>query len=311
MGKRVLVTGSSGFVGSVMVRKLLERGEEVLGIDIKPPTSGLNYDFVIADVRDYFRDAREVFKEVYHFAAVVGGRANLEGNPLSVASDLAIDSDLFQWAIRTGQPKLVLFSSSAAYPISRQTKSFAEQYLDVNLREDHIDLRAIKNADTMYGHVKMTLEMLAQLGEEKGVRCHIFRPFSGYGETQDLTYPFPNLIRLAKEDKGMEIWSDSIRDFIQIEDVCDAVLKAVELDIQGPTNLGTGVATKFSELARTMDYLANGERAFEREVKVLSDKPAGVYRRVANPYKMLSFYHPRYSVEDGIQLSLEAAYATQ
>jgi hypothetical protein len=51
---------------------------------------------------------------VVHLAAIVGGRSTIEGAPLSVAVDLSLDAELFNWALRTRPGRIVYFSSSAA-----------------------------------------------------------------------------------------------------------------------------------------------------------------------------------------------------
>lgn len=295
---KALVTGDRGFVGSVMTERLLKLGYKVTGVDIKPPMESTypesQYNQVMQDCRDFFKLDRTVYDVVFHFAAIVGGRATIEGNPLSVATDLAIDSDLFQWALQTDQNRLVLFSSSAAYPIALQTEKY-----NVRLEESHIDLNNIKSPDFTYGFCKLSLEYLASFAQKEGLRCHIFRPFSGYdGVRQDLAYPFPNLVRLAKLGSDpFPIWSDTVRDFIHMDDVCDAVLAAIEQDVQGPVNLGTGIATSFSQLAVMM---ADRAGYTPSSIELLSDMPAGVHTRVANPQKMLKFYVPKISLEEGV-----------
>ena len=57
------------------------------------------------------------FDMVFHCAALVGGRLFIESAPLSVALDLSIDAEFFNWAIRTKPKAVAYFSSSAAYPI--------------------------------------------------------------------------------------------------------------------------------------------------------------------------------------------------
>ena len=107
---KILITGDEGFVGTNFKKHLDSKRNSITGIDIK---SGV-------DVRDFFAKDDTKFDVVIHLAAIVGGRATIEGNPLAVAADLAIDADLFQWALRTRPNHIVYFSSSAAYPIYLQ-----------------------------------------------------------------------------------------------------------------------------------------------------------------------------------------------
>lgn len=278
-----------GFVGRHFT-KLLGEDNVITGIDIK---NGV-------DCRDFFKESTEQFDLVIHLAAVVGGRMLIEGNPIAVATDLSIDSEMFNWAVRTNQPRIVYFSSSAAYPIDLQ-----EEGMQFRLMESDINLDIIRNPDMSYGWSKLTGEMLAAYARKQGIAVHVFRPFSGYGEDQDLDYPFPSFIKRVKDKvPEFEIWGDgtAVRDFIHIDDICEAVMKAVELDIQEPINLGMGEGTSFNELAKMVMAISG----HEVPIKHHTDKPVGVMYRVSDNKKMLEFYQPKISLHEGIKRSLEA-----
>lgn len=284
---KILITGHRGFVGRQFLRTL--DGHDITGVDIKEGN----------DARHFFAQDNTKFDLVIHLAAVVGGRATIDGQPLKVATDLAIDSDMFQWALRTRPHRVVYYSSSAAYPTAYQTYS-----MKYHLHEGHINLDSIMNPDQTYGWAKLTGEMLARYAEEEGLRVQVFRPFSGYGEDQDLDYPFPSFIQRAKKKEEIfDIWGsgNQVRDFIHIEDVVNATLKAVEEDIEGPVNLGTGRPTSFNKLAELVTDSAGFKPVFNR----ILDAPEGVPYRVCDPTKMLSFYIPKITLEEGIARALK------
>jgi len=284
---KILITGDAGFVGTHFRKALSEH--EIVGVDIK---NGL-------DARHFFANDNTYFDLVIHLAAIVGGRATIEGSPLSVAVDLAIDSDMFQWALKTRPGRIVYFSSSAAYPIYLQDYNSTHKLI-----ENNINLSDVNSPDLTYGWAKLTGEMLAKHAEDKGLRVHVFRPFSGYGEDQSLDYPFPSFIeRGAKKENPFKIWGtgNQVRDFIHISDVVNATLEAVKNDIEGPVNLGTGVPCSFNQLAEMVTRIAGYNPEFERIIGA----PEGVQYRVCNPSKMLSFYKPKISLEQGIELSLK------
>lgn len=287
MQVKVLITGDAGFVGGYF-RKALD-GHEIIGVDIK---NGL-------DARKFFAEDNTHFNLVVHLAAVVGGRATIEGAPLSVAVDLAIDSELFQWALRTRPDRIIYYSSSAAYPTEYQ-----ELDDKIRLSEEHINLSAIKSPDYTYGWAKLTGEMLAGYAEKEGLRVHVFRPFSGYGEDQSLDYPFPSFIKrgVDKADPFL-IWGTGkqTRDFIHMEDVVAATLEAVNQDVPGPVNLGLGRATSFNQLAEMVAEQCGYSPAFVHKLGA----PEGVQYRVCNPSKMLSFYRPKISLEEGISRAIK------
>lgn len=128
---------------------------------------------------------------------------------------------------------------------------------------------------------------------------YVFRPFSGYGKDQDLSYPFPMYVKRALErDNPFEVWGSGkqTRDFIHIKDIVDAVMTSLENPPNGPVNLGTGVSTSFIELAK-MSMNAVG---YSGEIVTRPDKPVGCMHRVSNNSKLLSFYIPKISLERGI-----------
>jgi nucleoside-diphosphate-sugar epimerase len=287
--KKVLITGHAGFVGRHFVKQLDGKYDLTL-VDVKEGN----------DCRDFFKENSTKFDLVIHLAAIVGGRATIEGNPLKVATDLAIDSDMFQWALRTKPDSIVYYSSSAAYPTAYQT-----QTTRYKLREDHINIYSVMSPDLTYGWAKLTGEMLANYAEQEGLRVHVFRPFSGYGEDQDLDYPFPSFIARGKrKDNPFEIWGtgEQVRDFIHIDDVVAGTLEAVKQDIQGPVNLGWGRPTSFNELAE----LVTKEVGYSPEIKHIIGAPEGVSYRLCDPSKFMSFYTPKISLEEGIRRALQA-----
>ena len=315
--KTNLVTGGCGFVGKNMVWRLLKTtNDRIIMIDNLSVGShpdqwiGIDktkeYDNVVIysdanSERVYFikEDARETFRslrldnnyfrdkfsidyikldDVFHFAAIVGGRAKIDGDPMMVALDLAIDAEFFYW-ICNNKPNRVLYpSSSAAYPIDLQTDEAA-----IALKETDIDFAKMGEPDMTYGWSKLTGEYLAKIAAKHyGVHITCIRPFSGYGEDQDLTYPIPAIARRAalKEDP-FEVWGtgNQGRDFVHIDDVIDCILLAMDnIDDGTAINIGMGRLTSFREIIDVFCQFAN----YSPKIKTLLDKPVGVHSRYCN-----------------------------
>lgn len=288
--KKILITGHKGFVGRHLKRYYSDYGTEFTLIDINGGE----------DARFFFRKDNTQFDMVFHCAALVGGRLFIENAPLSVALDLSIDAEFFNWVIRTRPKSVAYFSSSAAYPIELQTLNSGHK-----LKESDIDLNNIKNPDYTYGWAKLTGEYLAQFALESNINVKVFRPFSGYGEDQDLAYPFPSFILRGKmRENPFQIWGNGqqVRDWIHIDDIVRAIDEAFIEDIPGPINLGNGRATSFLELAD----LVQKEAGYSAPVSLQSDMPSGVMYRVSDNSKLLSFYTPKISLEEGIARALKA-----
>jgi GDP-L-fucose synthase len=293
--RKILVTGGAGFVGRHMVRHFLEQGDEVHVVDpVVPLTGGIDpaagwpgfcpldfkgFRFHKEDCRHWFGHAAETdFDDALHLAAIVGGRLMIEHNPLAVAEDLAIDASYWQWAVRARPARTVCFSSSAAYPVGLQRE---QDY--VLLREDMISFQeGIGMPDMTYGWAKLTCEYLARLGfQHHGLKSVVYRPFSGYGEDQDDTYPFPSICKRAlagRNQPRLQVWGSGrqMRDFIHIDDCVRGVIATMDrFDDGSAINLSTGILTSFLDFAR----LAAGICGYRPEVVGMSDMPVGVFAR--------------------------------
>ena len=318
MNNRALVTGGCGFVGRHFSSWLLDHDYEVTIVDdlssglpiekwprfLKPESNAkLRVHYV--DFRDYAKESAADFDLVVHLAAVVGGRLVIDGDPLRVATDLAIDATLFNWLTRCRtKAKVLYFSSSAAYPICEQTESRNHA-----LAEDLIDFdKPMGVPDMTYGWAKLTGEFLARHATASyGLDVVIYRPFSGYGEDQDFAYPFPSIIRrVGRHESPITVWGSGrqLRDFIHIDDIVEAVFaSAWHIQPGDALNLGSGVGTCFADLTRV------ASRVIGHDAEIVNDatKPEGVFARVGDCKRMFQYHRPIVSLDAGIA----RAYAYQ
>lgn len=243
--------------------------------------------------------------DVFHFAAIVGGRSKIDGDPMAVALDLAIDAEMFYWACRYMPDRLLYPSSSAAYPVDLQTVNGA-----IALKESDINFKKMGEPDMTYGWSKLTGEFLAKIAASHyGLKVTCIRPFSGYGEDQDLTYPVPAIAaRAAKKEDPFEVWGSGNqgRDFVHIDDVIDCILLAMDHIHDGTAiNIGMGRLTSFNEIIRVFCNFAG----YEPTIKPLLDKPVGVHSR----YCDMSFvenklgWKAKISIEEGMRRVYDAA----
>ncbi len=339
--KTHLISGGCGFVGRNMVKRLYQTtNDRIIFIDdlsvgtapatwLQEPLTSENGDlqifgqaqrlvFLRADFRqvlrsliqnpNYFQDSFnlnfEHFADVFHFAAIVGGRATIDGDPMKVALDLSIDAEFFYWITRYKPTRVLYPSSSAAYPVSKQTEANT-----IQLSESDIDFNNMGQPDMTYGWSKLTGEYLAKIAAQHyqvAVTC--IRPFSGYGEDQDFSYPIPSLAkRAAGRENPFEVWGSGHqgRDFVHIDDVLDCILLAMDKIQDGTAiNIGMGRLTSFREVIDIFAKIA----AYQPEIKPLLDKPVGVYSRYCNMdfvQKTLG-WTAKISLEQGLKRIYEA-----
>jgi nucleoside-diphosphate-sugar epimerase len=338
--KTHLITGGCGFVGRNMVKRLASTtSDQLIFIDdlsvgthpdtwlsLEKTSSGANFSvydnrllFIHADalkiMRAFADDATYFEREfsfvidrindVFHFAAIVGGRSKIDGDPMVVALDLAIDAEMFHWACKYLPDRLLYPSSSAAYPIDLQTVDGA-----IALKESDINFKKMGEPDMTYGWSKLTGEFLAKIAASHyGLKVTCIRPFSGYGEDQDLSYPVPAIAaRAAKKEDPFEVWGSGNqgRDFVHIQDVIDCILLAMNHIHDGTAiNIGMGKLTSFNEIIHVFCSFAG----YKPTIKPLLDKPVGVHSR----YCDMSFvkeklgWEAKISIEEGMRRVYDAA----
>lgn len=338
-----LVSGACGFVGRNLVKRLLATTQDKLfivddlSIGTHPTTwlslpltrqeKGVEYfgsdervmfwkgDFRILLMNmllksEYLQQDLGVgvdrFTDVFHFAAIVGGRAKIDGDPMMVALDLAIDAEFFYWVTRHKPDRVMYPSSSAAYPVHMQTES--ESYA---LKESDIDFsRNLGKPDMTYGWSKLTGEYLGRIAAQYyGISVASVRPFSGYGEDQDLSYPIPAIARRAAlKENPFEVWGSGRqgRDFVHIDDCIDCILMAMDNIHDGSAiNIGSGRLTSFLDIIGLMTRFAG----YNPEIRPLLDKPVGVHSRYSDmTYVENRFgWKPKVSLEEGMHRVYEAA----
>jgi GDP-L-fucose synthase len=323
--KKALVTGGCGFVGRHLVKRLLSMDYHVTVVDNFYPGSGFMpinkwpshvdissfksmLKFYEMDCRAFLKDNDNFYDDVYHLAAVVGGRMVIENDPLAVGTDLSIDADFFYWLSKlTKKPgKVHYFSSSASYPVVHQGPSAHKI-----LCESDIDFNSgyLGKPDLTYGWSKLTGEYLAKIYYDiykSPIIC--YRPFSGYGEDQDLTYPFPSIVKRCiqtPEDQAITVWGSGrqSRDFVHIENCVDLICDYSQSISDGSAiNISTGIATNFNQLAQKVLDLLNKKNIIVNS----SDKPEGVFYRVGSTglQHQLGFTN-RTGLDDGIQLAID------
>jgi nucleoside-diphosphate-sugar epimerase len=224
---------------------------------------------------------------------------------MMVALDLSIDAEFFYWITRHKPARTLYPSSSAAYPVNLQGENGA-----IALRETDIDFRNMGQPDMTYGWTKLTGEFLAQIASKHyGVHITCIRPFSGYGEDQDLTYPVPAIARRAAlRENPFEVWGTGKqgRDFVHIDDVLDVTLLAMQHIHDGTAiNIGQGRLTSFLELIDIFTDFAG----YKPEIKQLLDKPVGVHARYCDGsfVKQRLGWEPSISIREGMRRVFDEA----
>src|SRR5438128_3365698 len=308
-GKRVLVTGGAGFIGSHLVERLGARNEVTVVDDLSTGslrnlasvpgqlhvkrTSILDTDVVAAAMA-----GQDV---VYHLAAKTSvpesiakpdayWRTNVEGTLtiLKAAADARVR-------------RVVFTSSAAVYGTSEMNPK----------------VETMRPAPASpYATSKMVGEFACEeIASLKGLEAVVVRIFNAYGPRQDPTSPYASVIAkfcaYVASNEGIEIYGDGgqTRDFLYVGDLTAALELAGERPVAGQLiNLGSGSATSVNEVARLLSEIAGvpiRTKHGEPPPGDVRDSRADITRASAK----LGFA-PRTSLRDGLGRTL-AWYRTQ
>jgi nucleoside-diphosphate-sugar epimerase len=304
--KRALITGSAGFIGRHFMRKLVEDGWDVIGVDPAAVNHKGDFTSVTMNAHRVFADrAWPTFDLVIHAAARSPHRRAIDTAPGMAATNAELDAALFRWAIETHQHRILYFSSSAVYS-DDLTKTWCVPFLE----SSGFDGQPFDS----YGMTKRHGEELAHVASACGVNTVIVRPFSGYGEDQSRDFPFGMfLARTMEKHDPFIIWgnADQQRDFIHIDDIVDGAMTLVENEVYGlPVNLATRTATSMRQLAQHFigAFRSVVEPFAERPmIKVDPHAPMGVVYRVGDSSRLARWYVPQIDILEGVVRAVRKA----
>ncbi|HSP16224.1 MAG TPA: NAD-dependent epimerase/dehydratase family protein [Thermoanaerobaculia bacterium] len=248
---KTLVTGGAGFIGSNLVRALLRRGADVVVLDnfasgYRDNLEGIPTRLVNGDVRDprAVNEAIRGCERVFHLAASVGNHRSIENPQADSEINVLGTLNVLEAARRESVRKLVFASSAGIFG--------ALQHLPI--RENHP-----AEPDTPYGASKLGAEKLCLVYAKLyplSIVC--LRFFNVYGPLQRCD-PYGNVIPIFAEriltGKPLVIHGDGMqtRDFVHVDDVVQAALRAADADgVSGAFNIASGAAISINELAKMM-----------------------------------------------------------
>ena len=272
-GKRVVVTGGAGFLGSYVVERLRARGCQQV---VVPRSSA--YDLRREEaVERLYRDASPDL--VIHLAAVVGGIGANRAHPGTFFYDnLMMGAHVMEYARQSSVYKFVSVGTICAYP----------KFTPVPFKEEDLWKGYPEETNAPYGLAKKMLLVQGQAyREEYGFEAIYLLPVNLYGPGDnfdlDTSHVIPALIRKFLEAKlqgadRVTLWGDGTptREFLYVEDAAEGILLAAEhYSGPEPVNLGSGEEISIMDLAEKIRDLTG----FEEKIRWDTAKPNGQPRR--------------------------------
>jgi len=272
-GRRVMVTGGAGFLGTSVVRRLESAG----ATDVFVPRSR-DYDLRTQEgVGDALRDGRPDL--VIHLAAVVGGIGANRENPGRFFYENAIMGiELLEQTRRAGVEKFVTIGTVCSYP----------KFTPVPFHEDDLWIGYPEETNAPYGLAKKMLLVQGQAYRQQyGFDVIHLIPVNLYGPGDNFdpasSHVIPALIKkcvdaVERGEPFIEVWGtgSASREFLYVEDAAEGiVLGAERYDDAEPVNLGVGSEITVRDLVGKISA-ASG---FGGEVRWDPSKPDGQPRR--------------------------------
>jgi nucleoside-diphosphate-sugar epimerase len=234
----LVVTGSSGFIGSHLCAALRARGERPVGIDRVPSPVMPTIRTDLADPSDEALEALRSADAVWHLAALPGIRDRRPDIAIRRHRDNVVAAGNVLAAVPPGTP-LVVTSSSSVYGGSRHGGT------DRPSRESD-PLRPRGG----YARSKVAMERLCELRAARGGRVAVARPFTIAGEGQRADMAIATWIESVRTGRTVTVLGspERTRDVTDVRDVVRALVIMAERDVSGPVNLGSGSAYKLADI---------------------------------------------------------------
>jgi UDP-glucose 4-epimerase len=294
---RVLVTGGAGFIGGHSCRLLRERGHEVVALDDLSTGKRENLpEGVGLELLDVRSPARRAAIErigpdaVLHLAAQMDVRRSVADPVFDASINVLGTVNLLDALRRTGVKRLVFASSGGA--IYGEQEAFPAT-------EAHP-----RRPDSPYGVSKLCAEEYISLqARAYGLSTLALRYANVYGPAQDphgeagVVAIFVGRL-LAGEPAVINGTGLQTRDYVFVEDVARLNVAALESDVRGALNAGTGRETSVDELARLLTAAVGRPASFGHGPA----KPGEQLRSVvdASAARARLGWEPRVAMEDGL-----------
>lgn len=246
---RYVVTGGAGFIGGHLTLELLEQGHEVIVVDNMhagcPKRLGMVRQKIRlenADIRDFDEMCRAIGTEsdidgIFHQAALTSVPESFRKRSEYRAVNVEGTRNVFRLVQRLGA-KVVYASSSSVYG---------------DAGSGPIHEGAPKRPASPYGASKLDAEVVAEECMQEGLDAVGLRYFNVYGKGQTGSYTGVITAFMDRLGKGKApvINGDGMqtRDFVYVGDVVEANVAAMNADVEGTYNVGTGTATTIRDLA--------------------------------------------------------------
>ena len=325
MSKKILLTGTAGFIGHNLAKKLLDRGDEVIGLDnindyyetslkygrlrdtgikekdieygkLITSTKYPNYKFIKLNLEDIvlmeklFKE--ENFTDVCHLAAQAGVRYSLKNPHEYIQSNIVGFMNILECCRHHDIKALVYASSSSVYGLNKEQPFSTKHNVD-----NPVSLyAATKKSNELMAHTYSHLYNLATTG------LRFFTVYGPWGRPDMAPFLFT---RAILKDEPINVFNNGKmeRDFTYIDDITEGVMRVIDHPAAGKTpykiyNIGNNAPVKLMDFIKTLEQKL-GKSA---QKNMMEMQPGDVYSTYADISELIKDmdYKPKTPLKKGI-----------
>jgi NAD dependent epimerase/dehydratase len=309
--KRILVTGSEGFIGSHLVEALLEEGCDVKAfvyynsfnswgwLDTFSEEKLNNIEVLCGDVRDPngVRTAVKDMNIVFHLAALIGIPFSYQSPDSYIDTNIKGTLNILQACRDYNVERVVSTSTSEVYGTARYVP---------------IDEKHPFQGQSPYSASKIGADRMAEsFYRSFNIPVVIARPFNTYGPRQSARAIIPTIIaQLLSEKKEIKLGSlHPTRDFNYVIDTCKGFIALAKSDraVGKEINIGSGKEISVGDLANLLIELTDVKAEIVAEDQRVRPEKSEVERLLCDNtiIKELTGWSPKVSLREGLSRTIE------
>jgi len=299
MTNSILVTGASGFIGSWVCKKLIGRNVVAAVSPFSNPTrlTGLDKDLTVVKVD--LANSKEVeilFKKykpkfIIHLATHGVYQYQQKDIERIIVDNYLMTANLLSFSVKYGVTKFI--NTGSVFEYGSQNKKVKEE--DVSLGDIINEYSAIKIATTaLTNSYSVKLDVIT------------LRPFTTYGPFEDETRFVAATINRALKNEEIKLVKGVVRDFVYVEDVANAFVKALKVDFKSGeiVNIACGQKQTLESTASLIRKITNSKSKIIVDPKYKRSKESACWADITKA-KIILKWQPEYDFETGLRKSVD------
>ena len=308
--KKVLITGSGGFIGSHLVDILVEHGADVTAfvhynsrnnwgwLENRYSADSPNFQVIAGDVADRGIIQKAVADQdiVFHLAALIGIPYSYSAPESYVNTNIRGTLNIMQACLNAGIERVIHTSTSEVYGTAQYTPIDEDHPLQGQSPYSATKIGADKIAESYY--CSFNLPVITA------------RPFNTFGPRQSTRAVIPTIITQALTSNTVKLGSlTPVRDLTFVGDTVQGFLKLAESKkaIGKTINIGTGRGVTVGELAKKIISLVNPKAKIICEQERIRPEKSEVMKLVCDNTLMreITGWQPQHTLEEGLLPTIE------